>query len=195
MTFDLTTLKVTDGQRALAAYIRQETGKQVKPEQISLIDALRAEFRKDPKRVEEREAVRAAARQRKQAQLDKALAKARALAESLGMDLSALDEQPASEPSPQEQKVVEDASVTPIAKARAKRDSKAAKTKQVAAATPAVVVEPAADPDDDFDFPEEDGSPIDPTPADTSAIDVMQAEDGWEADASSVDFDDDIEDF
>jgi hypothetical protein len=85
MTYDVSNLKVTEGQRALAAYIKRETGKQVKPESIALVDALRIEFRKDPEQVAKRDAVKAAARERDEAALEKALAKARALAEKLGV--------------------------------------------------------------------------------------------------------------
>lgn len=84
MTFDISTLKATDGQKALAAYIKRETGKQVKPESIALVDALRTEFRKDPEQVAARQAVKDAARQRDEAALEKTLAKAKALAAKLG---------------------------------------------------------------------------------------------------------------
>lgn len=84
MTFDTSDLKATEGQKALAAYIKRETGKQVKPESIALVDALRTEFRKDPEQVATRQAVKDAARQRDEAALEKTLAKAKALAAKLG---------------------------------------------------------------------------------------------------------------
>lgn len=181
MTFNLENLKVTDGQKSLAAYIRAETGKQVKPEQIALIDALRAEFRKDPKRVEEREAVKSAARERKEAALGKALDKARKLAESLGIDLSALGGPSEDEAEEKAADPGDVAPVTDIADARRKRDVKAAPTPTI---TPV--------DDDDFDFPEDDDQPTPADPEDTSAIEIMQSEDAFETDGSA---DDDVEDF
>src|SRR3954463_13568798 len=88
MTFDVTDVKVSEGQKALAAYIKKETGKAIKPETISVIDALREAYRKDPARVAEREAVKEAARKRKIEAYNKALDKARKLAEALGEDLA-----------------------------------------------------------------------------------------------------------
>lgn len=84
MTFNLETIRVTDGQKALAAYIKRETGKVVKPESIALVDALRSAFRKDPAQVAEREAVQAKARARQEAQFQKYAQKAQELADRLG---------------------------------------------------------------------------------------------------------------
>lgn len=86
MTFDIDKVRVTEGHKALAAYIKSETGKGVKPEAIALIDTLRAQYRKDPTRVAERDARAEAARARREAAYEKALAKARELAEKLGKD-------------------------------------------------------------------------------------------------------------
>lgn len=169
MTYNIENLRVTQSQKDLAAYIKRETNKVVKPESIALVDALRAEFRKDPERVAERERVKAAADERRRAALEKKLAQARKLAEQLGLDLSALP--PVSEP-----------------------DAPAPKSVPVAASAPAPVKA-----DDGF---EEDDSPVaSVTPiravendfgGDTSALDVIESQDGWVTDEATDDFEEDF---
>ena len=169
MTFNLENLRVTQGQKDLAAYIKAETGKVVKPEQISLIDALRVEFRKDPKRVKDREAMREAARKRKADAMERYLAKARSLAAELGHpveDAAVVEQEHGTEvvavafdPEPESPVAFEDedANVTPITAAPSRRTV-----------------------DNDFG-------------GDTSAIEVVESSDGFEtSEPVGSDYDEDF---
>lgn len=191
MAFDTDSVKVSEGQKALAAYIKRETGKGIKAETIAVIDALREAYRKDPERVAERERQKAAARARKQEALDKALAKARKMAEELGveipdnLDFSGVTDQsatPEPEPEPDDDWADEpdEPTTTVVEKPAAKR------TRKAAAKSPDLKVVEGG----------KRGTPQDP---DTSAIEVKEAEDGWESDGDAGDdgdfFDDEAEDY
>lgn len=198
MTYDTDTIKVTQGQRDLAAYIKRETGKAIKAESIALVDALRVAYRNDPQRIADREAQRNAAKAKKQERLQATLAKARKLAESLGLDPDALSagfqdnpEFEESEPETAEEAaevfeededdVEEEPEPEPEPEPAPKAKRKPAARKTSSGKTVQAVPEPA-----------------DPTPADEEAlspdIDVMEEEDGW-AEVKSSDDEDDFEDF
>lgn len=171
MTFNVDTLKVTEGHKALAAYIKRETAKVVKPESIALVLTLQSEFRKDPERVAERERVAAAARERDVAKMEKALATAKALAAKLGVAVDLPEEQEhgtevitlgkAVEPVADDDDGFEETEPEPVATVTSIADAK--RKRAAAEAAKDVVVE------------------------DTSAIDVVQAEDGWETSEDSAD--------
>lgn len=155
MTYNLENLNVTEGHKALAAFIKRETGKVVKPESVALVLVLQAEFRKDPEQVAKRDAVKAEARRKKEVALQKALDKARALAESLGLEVPTVEAPVEDEAEPEEAadevEAEEVATVTPISAAKSKG-------RQIMEAN-------------DFG-------------ADTSAIDVVEEADGFTVDST-----------
>lgn len=184
MTFHLDSIKVTEGQKSLATYIKRETGKVVKPESIALVEALRAEYRKDPDRVAERTAVQEAARGRKQAALDKSLERLRKQAKALGLEVQvggAAVQEEADEDEDEDDGPVEAEPETNVVQIKA---TPAKKTRKI-------TVVPDAD-----DF--EDG-PVTLPVADTSDgvegnpdIAVIESADGW---TQPEDDDEDADDF
>ena len=183
MTFDLESEKVTPGQRALAKYIKAETGKVVKPESIALVDALRAAYRKDPAQVEERAKAAEAARARKREQFEKQLAKTKALAKSLGLELDghfpdeiATEPEATSEATSEDKPAPDEFDESGEFEEEEEPEPPKARTKR----PNLKVVEPAeATPADD--------EPLSPD------IDVMESEDGWFAEGDGSD--EEVEDF
>jgi hypothetical protein len=168
VSFDIDSVKVTEGHKSLAAYIKRETGKGVKPESIALIDALRVQYRKDPSRVAERDARAAAARARKEAAYQKALAKAQALAASLGLEVAGPSPEVARDHEPSTDEF-EDATNEPEAEPEAEPAKKPSNVTPIKPKTPA---------DEETLVPE---------------IDVVEDYDGWETspdEKSSGDSDD-----
>lgn len=178
MAFDIENVKATETQKALAGYIKKETGKVIKPETIAVIAALTEAYRKDPARVAEREAAKEAARARKVEAYQKAKAKADALAAQLGF------EPDADVATPEEQGFTEEADP---------EDEWADETPE-----PAVVEKPKPKKKVPAQRTPDLKSVPDPSPSDdpdTSAIVVAEAEDGWESagDDGSEDFFDDAD--
>lgn len=178
MSFDVNDLSVTEGQRSFAAFIKRETGKAVKPEVISLIEAMREPYRKDPERVAERERVAVAARERKQALLAKKVEQARRLAASLGVEILVKDgvtvdlsDEPVGEPVTIADEPEPEPESEPLPAPRRRR----ARGTAAAAQKPVLHSVPDYGPDVD---------PLEATPADDVAlsedIDVMEATDGWQ---------------
>lgn len=176
MTFDADSVKVTPGHKALAAYIKRETGKGVKPEAIALIDALRVQYRKDPSRVADREARAAAARAKKEEAYNKALAKAQALAAKLGISqgdftLSAAPAEPEDEHEPEDEPEPEDEGL--LDESEPEDEPEPPKKGRKLQAVPKVK------------------SPEAKTPADEETlvpeIDVMEDYEGWETSPESAD--------
>lgn len=178
MTFDTSDVKVSEGQKALASYIKKETGKAIKPETIAVIDALREAYRKDPARVAEREAQRAAARARKEEAYRKAVEKAKKLAESLGVEIGNFADVDLTEPepgetfddfgNPEDDLGPEDVQPEPV-------KAKKAPANKAATVTP-IRKEPT------------------PNDEDTSAILVVESEDAFETDAPGEGEDDFFDD-
>lgn len=195
--YDVEQIKVTPSQRELAAYIKKETGKSVKPESIALIDALRVAYRNDPERVSAAAARKAERDAKKRARLEKTLAQARKLAESLGVDFSAVEglsaihesedeaeegevepEVTLEESEPEEDEDFEEEEPEPepepVKPARKPASRKTSTGKKVAAVP----------------SPKKESTPADVEPL-SPDIDVIQEEDGWET-TSSASADDDF---
>jgi hypothetical protein len=184
MTFDVSNVKVSEGQKALAAYVKRETGKAIKAETIAVIDALREAYRKDPERVAERERQKEQARARKEEAYRKAVEKARKLAESLGLpgdfdvtpaDIAKEETEPGEgiedfPPPPPEPDDFDEPEPAPA------KTAKGPARKKAVTGPDLTVVEGG-----------KKGTPQDP---DTSAILVTEAEDAFETDAPDDDGDD-----
>lgn len=186
MTFDVETLKVTEADKRLAAFIKAESGKAPSASTVALVRTLASEYRKSPAYVAEKSAAEAAREARRKAReekdriaLDKALAKARALAERLGVDFST------PEPSDVEPETAPVAvTVEPVApEAEAPK-----RTKRPKRSRPLTVV-----PDPEPEEEPEVVSVEDPQ-NDTSAIEVVEADDFFEEESESDDDDDFFED-
>lgn len=177
MTFNLDNLRVTQGHKDLAAFIKREVGKTVKPESIALVLAMQTEFRKDPEHKAARQKIRDEARRRREAALEKHLAKARELAAQLGHPVD-------------EALAVESATVAPV------QPEAPPALEQAPAEVRDIRTAPSTRPNlDDWDDPEASVEPL-PTNdfgADTSQIDVMESVDAFAADGpGSSEYDEDF---